>query len=191
MNVSVPALHLPLSSNWLSCGCYTSNWKWSCRDHADLGACDCKTEWFQSKWQCWHINDIGNKPIQVIGVNGDVLWTFERSMRVKEIKQAVLDICSEDAAGTLQYTLMADNDILADEERPWDSFKLEGANYKNGCLLLGRSLVEPPPVEPSPAKGKGKSKYKKGSKACDTCGERPWSCGPEGIWTPRCRCGYC
>ena len=67
---------------------------------------------------------------------------------------------------------MADNDILADEERPWDSVKLEGANYKRGCLLLVRSLVEPPPVEPSPAKGKGKSKYKKGGKACDKCGER-------------------
>jgi hypothetical protein len=38
----------------LPCGCYAERRRCSCLDHADLGACECKTEWFQFGWQCWH-----------------------------------------------------------------------------------------------------------------------------------------
>jgi hypothetical protein len=193
---NLPALIMPLS-----CGCLQHKWRWACARHmVDPGKCDCEAEWFLHRWECWHIHPpiildrASDTSLDVCTFSGDVILTFEGTLRTREIKNIIEARTEREHIGCTAYgtVLLADGEVITDEWRPWDRDKLDRAGYAMGCLQVRLPLVMTPLAkgEPSPAKGYGKDgKGKKfGAYPCSNCGERPWTDADN--WTPRCRCGW-
>ena len=97
-----------------------------------------------------------------------------------------------DIAPVDKISLLANEKLLDDANRPWDFKKLHQsveAWDHHSCIhvILKDGCVQEECSRGDRVKGKGKTK-KCGPKACKNCGERPWT--DDDNWTPRCRCGW-
>ena len=137
--------NLPALDMSLLCGCLQHKWRWACASHmVDLGKCDCEAEWFLHRWECWHIHPpsildrASDTSLDVCTLSGDVLLTFEGTLRTMDIKNIIEARTEQEHRGcTADGTVMiVDGKVITDECRPWDRDKLDRAGYVMGYLQV-------------------------------------------------------